>query len=307
MARKVAVLLLFLLTSFAMPAIAFTLQVRLSEEVEGKMVLTLYTTDSVQNEMTCRMRDGLFTFEGNVEQATFAELRHTAVEEPLLLFVDESDIRVQFNISNPSQSPVTGSRANSMYRYQLEQWQENADSVSAFVAAHRQAPQAAFLVERYLLHKGANEEGKSVDLTLLHRLVDSLQAPATFTWHYRHLTQSLRRLDSLATGAYLPEFVYADKEGKLVKFDSVAHKNYRVVLVGATWCRQCDEAILTLSETVPQLKVLRIDLDRHPKGWDAPFISQLAVEHIPYIILLDKEGRIVVRDIRAWQIQTYVK
>jgi len=290
-----------------MSADAFTVQVRLSEEAEGEMVLTLYESDTVRNEMTCHLRDGLFTFEGSVSQPTFAELRHTAVDEPLLLFIDESDIRVHFNMSNPSQSPVTGSRANSLYRYQLEQWQENADSVSAFVVTHRRAPQAAFLIEYYLLNVGSNEEGRSRDLTPIHRLVDSLQAPAIYTWHYRHLTQTLRRLDSLATGAYLPEFVYADKDGKLVRFDAAAHAKYRVVLVGATWCRQCDEALQTLVEMAPQLKVLRVDLDRHPKGWDAPFISQLAVEHIPYIILLDKQGCVVARDLRAWQIQTYAR
>ncbi len=307
MTRKSAVVLLLLLVSLWLPASAFYLHVSLPDNVGGEMVLTLYGADNARSEMRCRIRQGECVFEGTVARATFAELSHPKADEPLLFFVEEADIRVNFNLSNPSLSPVMGSRANSLYRYQLEQWRGDADSIAAYVATHQRAPQAAFLIDHYLLKRGVDEEGRGMELAPLHRLVDSLAPPATLTWHYRHLTQTLRRLDSLDIGAVIPEFEYADGSGRIVRFDSVARTLHRVVLVGATWCRPCDEAQRMLASAAPRLKVLRIDLDHHPKGWNATYIEQLAVEHIPYIILLDEQGRIAARDLRAWQVPDFVR
>ena len=305
MVRLGRALLLALLVGLASPASAFSLYVSLSAQTKGTMELILFSPDRGTTVLRCKANDGTYAFEGSVAKPTYAELRHSAVDEPLALIVEEAEIKVYFNMSKPSMSPVMGSRANSMFRYRQEQWQGNMDSVLAYVRTHGQGPEIPYLAESYLLPLAGHNDEEGFGLQQLHALVDSLRAPAKLTWHYQHLGAALRRMDSLTVGHYLPAFEYVDQRGAKVRYGHFERWTYRIVLVGATWCSQCDAAQQLLADRMPDKTVLRIDLDRHPDGWDASFLNDLAIDYIPYIILLDDKGRILARDLRAWEVVKY--
>ena len=50
------------------------------------------------------------------------------------------------------------------------------------------------------------------------------------------------------------------------------------------------------------VKVLTINIDDNPNGWDAHYLQQLSVNHIPYMIMVDPEGKVTARDIRSWEL-----
>ena len=50
------------------------------------------------------------------------------------------------------------------------------------------------------------------------------------------------------------------------------------------------------------VEILYIRIDDNPAGWDAPWLKQLSVDHLPYAILVDAEGRVQTRDIRDWEL-----
>ena len=58
-----------------------------------------------------------------------------------------------------------------------------------------------------------------------------------------------------------------------------------------------------LKDKYPDIKPIEINIDLEKETWDAPFVKTLAIEHIPYLILLDKNGRIVARDVRIWELE----
>ena len=49
--------------------------------------------------------------------------------------------------------------------------------------------------------------------------------------------------------------------------------------------------------------MLVIDIDDNPNGWDAQNLKQLSVDHLPYMILVDKDGIVVSSDMRIWELE----
>ena len=78
---------------------------------------------------------------------------------------------------------------------------------------------------------------------------------------------------------------------------------HNIIVVGATYCRQCKNIEKELYNSFPLVHPVVIDIDQLKEGWDAPFLKQLEINHIPYLILLDNKRRIVERDLRIWQLQ----
>ena len=75
-----------------------------------------------------------------------------------------------------------------------------------------------------------------------------------------------------------------------------------LLLVGATWCSQCQQVAARVAKQHPEVNLVSLNLDHEPKGWDAPYMQALAIDHIPFLLLLDANGRIVYYDLREWQL-----
>jgi len=137
----------------------------------------------------------------------------------------------------------------------------------------------------------------------------------------------LRELLILEPGSIAPEISLADSTGNFVTLSSLRGK--KVVLVfWASWSTPSVEELKKLASSYKIFKnkdveYYQISLDRtkkswmngismaNPSGihvsdlkyWDSPVVEQFHIEKLPVIIVLNKEGVIVKRDIKAGELE----
>jgi hypothetical protein len=289
--------LLYMLVGASLCAQQFQVHVSVPASLRGSLTLTIY--DGAQPR-TLSPKSGT-DFSGSVKQATYAELRHSAVAQPLTFFIENSHITVVFNKENPNASRITGSRSNSLVRYQLEQCDYNpVECLTEYVATHPDDLIAPYLLERHI----APTADRAIIDTLYHLLTGAAQQ----TYHYQRLTERLKHLDSLNIGAPLPHFRFYDDQGTLTSIDTLMRDScMHLLMVGATWCDQCKRITDQLQQQFPYIKPYIINIDKQKTQWDSHMTDILAVDHLPYLLLLDADRRIVARDFRHWELPRIVK
>ncbi|GAC1430144.1 MAG: hypothetical protein NVSMB7_06560 [Chitinophagaceae bacterium] len=133
-----------------------------------------------------------------------------------------------------------------------------------------------------------------------------------------------------AIGSQSPDIVLKDVNGNSVSLSSLKGK---VVLIDfwASWCGPCRKANKHLLTIYPSLKgkgfeIYSISIDENKNdwkkaiaadkitwlqvnengGWNAPVASQWNINQIPTSYLLDKEGKIVARDLAGRQLDSKI-
>lgn len=301
--RRFLLLMLAVLPSWLAYAQGYTVSVVCSQPQKGSMTLTLYDGDSTSRSFRASANSGSCSFEGSVAKPTLASLS-TKESAPLYFYIENANLRIDYNSAAPTASRITGSRANSQFRYILEGCNGATDCLKGYVKEHTDCIFAPFLLSQYVW------DDNDADMAMLF---DSLQGDATRTYHYHLLQQRIARLRAVTVGQKMPNFVYYDSVAR--HFDSLRpqHPEWKekhiALLIGATWCEQCQriehqlQAMMQDSLLSAQLAYTAIAIDRSPKGWETPFIEQLSISMVPYIILLDPNNRIVARDVRIWELQ----
>ena len=294
--RRLKLLLIVLLwATGAVQAQGFHVRASLPASVRGSVSMIIYDNGSRPRTLKARIDNRMAEFSGTVAGEAYAELCHPDFVTPVAFFIENADINITVNAENPDASPITGSRSNSHIRYLLEQCDGDVQCLAEFVKGNHASVLSPYIIARYL---SPNMETDAV--ASLYELLDS---GATRTYHYKLLTDRMERLRVLSIGSKLPEFSFVDNDGKTKKLSEVMSDSlYHALLFGATWCEQCTAARNKLEGQFDSLQVITIDIDRDKKQWDAPYMKQLEIDHIPYIILLDPEGKIMARDARVWEV-----
>lgn len=287
--------LLCLLAGGPIQGQGFQVHVTLPAGLKGKPTLTLF--DTPQPRTVKSNGDHGTDFSGTVKGPVYAELRHPAVAQPVAFFIENSRINITFNKEQPNASPITGSRTNSLLRFQLEQCADNlVECLSLYITEHPDDILSPYLLDQQL--------APSLDFAMLDTLYKQLQGAATKTYHYQLLGKRMRHLTSLADGAPLPSFRFSDDKSTPTASDTVMRDScYHLLMIGATWCEQCSRIAKELAKEFPDIKPYVINIDRQKMQWDANLVEVLAVDHIPYLILLDPQKRIVARDLRIWELK----
>ncbi len=291
-----------LLVSLAWAASAqlFSISVDVPSPLGGNFRLLVYDGDSIPRVLKPNGKKKQVVFSGKVNGTVYAELYNSKVTAPLPFFIENNNISITYRADIPESSPITGSRSNSILRYQLEQCGTgDADCLGRFVAENPASPLAPYIIHRYLLG--------SADRETVERLYATLTDEATKAYHYRLVGERLRRLAALETGNKLPDIAVADLKGANRSIDSMlVEGRYNVIFVGSSYCRQCTDVKKELAHAFPEMNILEFDVDSIAGGWDAPLMQQLEIDHIPYLMLVDAERRIAARDIRIWEIERKV-
>lgn len=148
----------------------------------------------------------------------------------------------------------------------------------------------------------------------------------------RWLAHRVDSLSHFAVGAQAYNFEFADPEGKRVKLSDFRGK-FVLVDFWASWCGSCRYEMKYLRPIYSELKgddlvFISISLDKREKDWrkmleeeklpwvmlwdnegftsgNEPNVIQKAFGFytIPFIVLIDKEGRIIARDLRGEKVK----
>lgn len=292
-------LLFLLLLPFGLSAQDFT--VRMSGGKVGSYTLTIFDGDSTYHTQSVQVRKGDAVFQGSVARPVLASISHTSFRQPIYFFLENSEITIQLNPAAPESSPIKGSRSNSEYRYIVECLGTSGDAGSYLRQYVRGNPGSIYAP--YLLYT----QQPNLDDVQLRQLYELLDGAALHTYHYWKLTGYLRQVPALAEGCVMPDFEFFDGHRK-VHFEQVRSKESKTLLFfGAKWCDRCKEqqlqAAVMLKEKPTEMVVVRLDDDS--RGWDAPYVSQLGIAHLPYIILIDSDGIVLARDLRIWELEKY--
>jgi thiol-disulfide isomerase/thioredoxin len=142
----------------------------------------------------------------------------------------------------------------------------------------------------------------------------------------RKITE-LREMLILEPGSLAPEITLSDSTGQVVTLSSLRGKNV-VLMFWASWSTPSIEELKRLAVAYKNFKnkaveYYQVSLDRsknswvkgisiaNPSGihvsdlkyWDSPVVEQFHIEKLPVIILLNKEGIIIKRDIKAAELE----
>lgn len=268
--------------------------------LSGDVSLTLFDGDSSTHTLTARIDRGLFLFHGNVKAPVLASISHPSMRRPLFFYLENTTISMVLNATRPEVSLIKGSRSNSEYRYLLEQLDFAAEP-SAFLRDYVEAHPSDTYIPFILYSRMEN-----IDEGLLRQLIGMIAGDARHTYHYTLLRRWMRETPSVTEGSEMPDFTFTDDKHKQMKFSEVRNKaGNTLILVGATWCDRCQQyynRVQRLAKKLP-ISILYIRIDDSPAGWDAPFLRQLSIDHLPYAILVDANGNVQARDLREWEVE----
>ena len=304
MARRTALtrLLLSLLLLLPVGCLAQRYEVRGECNVSGTMTLEVYDGDTVSHTFTAEAGEGGFYFTGNVEGPVLAALRHGTMREPLLFYLEGSDIHINLNATHPGQSVVKGSRSNSEYR-SLQAAMQQADPATWLRRYIMEHPAAIYAPHLLYQQTATLDEGQ------VRRLCNQLQGAAQHTRHYALLQRWLRsHAAEEEEVTRLPEFEYCDSLHTTCSYSTTRDTvGYTLIFVGAGWCDICQRQLAETRRIMDSNAgtLIAINIDDHPAGWDAPYVRNLGIDHLPYLILVDAAGLVVARNITPWELDDY--
>lgn len=265
----------------------------------GVFTLTIYDGDSTTHTLTDKADRGMFFFSGEVSKPVLASLQHPSMGQPLYFYLEGSEISIHLNATRPDASIIKGSRTNSEYRYLMERYYGSADPGS-FLRQYMKDNAESIFTPFVLYHQMSN-----IDDGTLRQLIGQVGDAAKHTYHYTLLRRWLRETPAVSEGSEMPDFAYLDSQKSRHTFaDSRNHEGYTLLMFSATWCDRCQQQLEQAQKALTnnQTQTLVINIDDNPNGWDAHYLQQLSINHIPYMILVDPEGIVVARDIQAWEL-----
>ena len=284
-----------------LPLLGFGQQYEISGQssLTGVFTLNIYDGDSTSHSFTSKANKGMFFFSGTVGSPVLASIEHPTMSQPLYFFLDGSEISIHVNATRPEASVIKGSRSNSEYRYLLERL-NNASDPNAFLRQQlKETPGSIFLP--FILYR----QMSNLDEGTLRQLIGQISGEGKHTYHYTLLQRWLRQTPVVAEGCEMPDFAFLNSKKERCTFAQSRNADgYTLILFSATWCDRCkqleEESTRLFAEK--NVKVLTINIDDNPNGWDAHYLQQLSVNHIPYMIMVDPEGKVTARDIRSWEL-----
>ncbi len=130
-------------------------------------------------------------------------------------------------------------------------------------------------------------------------------------------------------GQQAPELAYPNPEGKTISLSEINKGHYVLLDFWASWCGPCRKENPNVVKAYQRFKdkgfdILSVSLDREKgawlkaiaddnltwhhvsdlKFWQCEAAVKYGVQSIPFALLLDKEGRIVAKNLRGNELET---
>ena len=168
----------------------------------------------------------------------------------------------------------------------------------------------------------AVQYGSSPRIEILKPLFEPLKSEIKDSYYGRVMGEVVTKLDALSIGKTAPAFSQSDPDGKMINLESFRGK-YVLLDFWASWCGPCRQEnpnlVRTYQKFQDKLSILGISLDQKKDPWlkaikddqlTWPQVSDLKfwnnavaelyqVRSIPANYLLDKEGKIIAKNLRG--------
>lgn len=147
------------------------------------------------------------------------------------------------------------------------------------------------------------------------------------------IRQRAQGIINLRVGNTPPNFKMDDPSGKTIELSKlVSAHEYTLVMFWASWCHKCEQEIPNLVPMYQEMNprgfgMVGISVDQQKaawtkaiadnqipwsnvsqlKGWDAPITDDYKITQTPTYFLLDKEGKIVMKPERWFEVQRFLQ
>ncbi len=176
------------------------------------------------------------------------------------------------------------------------------------------------------------------NLATLEKVDAALAKKMPNTDYYQKFHQKMERLKQLAIGSVAPELTLAGRDGNMISLSSLKG-NTVLIDFWASWCSPCRRENPNVKVAYTKyhdkgFEVFSVSLDGLPqqdnpkqdwinainkdgliwknhvsdlKGWSSLAVSTYGFQSIPFTVLLDKEGKIIAKNIRGEELQQQLK
>lgn len=277
----------------------------------GKMPQVIDSTEVI---------DGKFTFEGVLEAPLNAQLQLKGEPNPFVMFfIENSDIQVVGDITDPSSIVVSGSAAQQIYETAYLPIRNNLDSAVLFVKENNNSVAAAYVLFRNLIYQ--------LPVSTLDSLKNQLSPEMQNSIYTKVMEERLTAMRNSEVGKPFIEIALPDTAGNVVALSSII-KDGKYVLVDfwASWCPPCRAENPNVVKAFKEygdrgFTVYGVSLDRPNakdkwieainkdslhwtnvsdlKFWECEPAAAYGVNSIPSNFLISPEGIIVGKNLRG--------
>ncbi len=298
--------------------------------LKSKVFLVNEQTGARVNEANCLQ--GKFKLKGKLSSPDFLYLQFEGISEKVPLFLENSSVIISGKMDAITKLTIKGSPSqqhfelfsNQLAPHSIDLLKDITDSTAksniasiceSFVRDHPGSNVAALAILCFNQVSGISTKSKQ----LYYLLKPDVQKIALAKLVEEHL----QKLYNNDIGTVLPDFEQADSNGNMITLRSFRGK-YLLIDFWASWCGPCRAENPTVVEAYNQYKdknftVLGVSLDKERqawlnaieadeltwsqvsdlKGWDNSLAQQFRITGIPQNILIDKEGKIIAKNLRG--------
>ena len=319
----------------------YTIKGELDDANGLKVTLLKITPDTVPVRIdSCIIKKGKFEMKGTLEYPEYCAI-YAGDNGPLLLFVENTEIDITFNLKNMQDSEVTGSKETDLfveYSAKITEFedsiakinditkidsikQQRIEYVKHFAQENPNSIVTAFVVDNNLLYYLQPED--------LEFYTDSLNVVSRESSWVRSIMKKVEIAKRIETGQPFVDIKMPAPDGSEISLSDHAGKGkYLLIDFWASWCPPCRRANPKLVKLYEKYRdkgfeIVGISLDRDKSQWkkaieadeltwaqmsDLEYWQSKAAElysvtSIPYTVLLDKDGVIIAKGLQTDELE----
>lgn len=289
---------------------------------EGKVYLKSFRNKMFFDVDTAELKEGKFTFKGEVDQPLLFGLATEDMNYPVQFFVENTNMDVR--ISNDGETiTVRNSPVNTIFQENAEKVFEEGYDIDSLITKYPASPAAAFYLYRYFTYQLPLDELKATRAKISPELAG---CP-----YVKDLDGIIKQLENVQIGKVAPEFSLPDTAGVSVSLSDFRGK-YVLLDFWASWCPPCRRENPNVVKAFNEYKdknfmIVGISLDKDKskwmkaiaddnlawthlsdlKYWDSEIPALYGVRGIPANLLLDPDGVIVAKNITGEDLHKKLK
>ncbi|RHO71874.1 AhpC/TSA family protein [Parabacteroides sp. AF48-14] len=289
---------------------------------EGKIYLKSFRNKMFFDVDTAEVKDGKFTFKGEVDQPLLFGLATENMDYPVQLFVENTTMDVKIGDDGETIT-VQNSPVNAVFQENADKVFEDGYDIDSLIAKYPDSPAAAFYLYRYFTYQLPLDDLKATRARISPALAD---CP-----YVKDLDGIIKQLENVQIGKTAPEFSLPDTAGVSVSLSDFRGK-YVLLDFWASWCPPCRRENPNVVKAFNEYKdknftIIGISLDKDKskwlkaiaddnltwthlsdlKYWDSEIPALYGVRGIPANVLLDPDGVIVAKNITGEDLHQKLK